>query len=111
MRIFYLTIIRYYRVNINLTRSKEVILDKMTQTILKDKVYAVVMLLLMKKNEKKIEKLAGLMQKFKDITLAELTVSKYFQFDETFRSSFKPIDGGTLISDLETTRAGETVVG
>lgn len=50
----------------------------MTGSILKDKVYAVVVLLLMKKNENKIEKLAGLMQKYKDITLAELTVSKYF---------------------------------
>lgn len=81
VRIFYLAIIKYYRISINLGRIRELILDKMTQSILKEKVYSVVILLLMKKNEKRIEKMAELMQKFRDVTLADLTVSKYFQFD------------------------------
>ncbi len=73
---------------------------------MKDQVYGAVMLLMMKKNENKLQALAGLMKKYENITLADLKISKYFQFDEHFRATFT-LNYDTFLSNAaDSTRPG-----
>ena len=78
VRILYLTIIKYYQINVVRSHNREIIIDKMTACIMKDQVYSTVYLLLLKKNEPQIQKLSCIMEKLNGITLAELKISKYF---------------------------------
>ncbi len=106
VRLFFLTIIKYYKINILRSHNREIIIDKMTANIMKDQVYGAVMLLMMKKNENKLQALAGLMKKYENITLADLKISKYFQFDEHFRATFT-LNYDTFLSNAaDSTRPG-----
>ncbi len=60
---------------------------------MKDQVYSAMYLLLLKKNQDPIDKLSQIMACNQELTLADLKISRYFQFDREFRRGFALKEG------------------
>jgi len=84
--VIFRTLLKFYKIIILATNTnKELVINMLTNIILKDKVYEIVFLLICKDEEDNVRELTNKMQKLEAITLQHLNLPEYFHLDPEFR--------------------------
>jgi hypothetical protein len=89
IRVIFFGVVKFYNIEVKPNDlRKDVLLNLMTNLILRKDVYAVVYSLLGKVHESKVRQMKAAMVSNLNISLEQLQISKYFTFDFEFKQEF-----------------------